>query len=140
MGSFLGPIEVLDTLDIEKTTMLLSKILRAADHPYLQGKGGRLPNNDLRLMQGLSIKSLKHHVALQPLMAIMAVGMTFVAFYCGRLASKTTDVNWTKAKDLGGHMGYYKARQFQWFNPSGKDYDKIAADRVARGEPVNYRE
>ena len=29
-------------------------------------------------------------------------------------------------------------RQFQWFNPSGKDYDKIAADRVARGE-VNYR-
>jgi len=37
-------------------------------------------------------------------------------------------------------MGYYKARQFQWFNPSGKDYDKIAADRVARGEPVNYRE
>ena len=71
-----------------------------------------------------------------------------------RLASKTTDVNWTKAKDLGDHMGYYKARsihnkpniqcihmfrQFQWFNPSGKDYDKIAADRVARGEPVNYR-
>ena len=29
-------------------------------------------------------------------------------------------------------------RQFQWFNPSGKDYDKIAADRVAKGE-VNYR-
>ena len=70
------------------------------------------------------------------------------------MASKTTDVNWTKAKDLGDHMGYYKARsihnrpniqcihmfrQFQWFNPSGKDYDKIAADRVARGEPVNYR-
>ena len=102
-----------------QTKMLLSKILRAADHPYLQGKGGRLvmikklrnykkfkiiniftskanvtgsrsfeiitsgtptskkikkkssdfcflqPNNDLRLMQGLSIKSLKHHVALQ---------------------------------------------------------------------------
>ena len=35
-------------------------------------------------MQGLSIKSLKHHVALQPLMAIMAVGMTFVAVYVGR--------------------------------------------------------
>ena len=118
-------------------------------------------------MQGLSLKSLKHHVALQPLMAIMAVGMTFVAVYVGRwffpttkwllwifalalfhlvspyhdicdrrsifvksfykieklgvpkkdvnvlfsrLASKTTDVNWTKAKDLGDHMGYYKAR------------------------------
>ena len=75
------------------------------------------------------------------------------------MASKTTDVNWTKAKDLGDHMGYYRTRsrtnihvvflkitknlietyrQFQWFNPSGKDYDKIAADRVAKGE-VNYR-
>ena len=29
-------------------------------------------------------------------------------------------------------------RQFQWFNPSGKDYEKIAADRVAKGE-INYR-
>ena len=78
--------------------MLLSKILRAADHPYLMGKGGRMvrkpqrrmriilsdvfyffkpenlenpkvlspqPNNDLKLMQGLSMASLKHHVALQ---------------------------------------------------------------------------
>ena len=36
--------------------------------------------------------------------------MLFVAAYIGRLASKTTDVNWTKAKDLGDHMGYYKAR------------------------------
>jgi len=25
------------------------------------------------------------------------------------------------------------------FNPSGKDYEEIAADRVARGE-INYRE
>ena len=68
------------------------------------------PNNDLKLMQGLSIKSLKHHVALQPLAVIMGVGIAFVAAYIGRLASKTTDVNWTKAKDLGDHMGYYKAR------------------------------
>ena len=36
--------------------------------------------------------------------------MLFVAAYIGRLASKTTDVNWTKAKDLGDHMGYYRAR------------------------------
>ena len=36
--------------------------------------------------------------------------MIFVAAYIGRLATKTTDVNWTKAKDLGDHMGYYKAR------------------------------
>ena len=42
------------------------------------------PNNDLRLMQGLSIKSLKHHVALQPLAIIMGVGIAFVAAYIGR--------------------------------------------------------
>ena len=40
----------------------------------------------------------------------MVGGMVFVAAYIGRLASKTTDVNWTKAKDLGDHMGYYRAR------------------------------
>ena len=36
--------------------------------------------------------------------------MIFVAAYIGRLASKTTDVNWVKARDLGDHMGYYRAR------------------------------
>ena len=40
----------------------------------------------------------------------MVGGMLFVAAYIGRLASKTTDVNWVKARDLGDHMGYYKAR------------------------------
>ena len=47
-------------------------------------------------MQGVTLKSLKHHKALQPLFFIMGAGMTFVALYIGRLASKTTDVNWTK--------------------------------------------
>ena len=78
-------------------------------------------------MQGMNLASLRHHVALQvpaalsyllrkstiffqPLAIIMAGGMLFVAVYCGRLASKTTDINWTKAKDLGDHMGYYKDR------------------------------
>lgn len=87
--------------------MILTKILNAADHPYLFNKGGRMvilidyhrhhdhhydqdhdsylqPNNDLKLMQGLSIKSLKHHVALQPLAIIMVGGMAFVAAYIGR--------------------------------------------------------
>ena len=27
---------------------------------------------------------------------------------CPRLAMKTTDVNWSKAKDMGDHMGYYE--------------------------------
>merc|ERR1712243_93977 len=53
--------------DVKPLTMFLSKILPAADHPYLFGKGGRTMNNSLSSMQGLTIKSLKHHTALQPL-------------------------------------------------------------------------
>ena len=97
--------------------MFLSKILRAADHPYLTGHGGRkvrnmesnpinayydiiayyhasiVPlllshsqaNNDIRTaMQGMTMKSIKHHVALQPLFVIMGVGITFVCLYVGR--------------------------------------------------------
>merc|ERR1712076_259445 len=109
----------------------LSRILRAADHPYLMGKGGRMPNN--QRPQGMTWASLKHHTALQPLMVIMAGGITFVALYCGRLASKTTDINWTKAKDLGDHMGYYHNRRFQWFNPNGHDYSHISTGFLDTG-------
>ena len=90
--------------------MFLSKFLSAADHPYLFGAGGRSANNSPSSMQGLTLKSLKHHTALQPLFIIMGVGIVFVAAYCGRLASKTTDVNWSKNKDLGDHMEYYNNR------------------------------
>eukprot|EP00092_Neocalanus_flemingeri_P008503 GFUD01009160.1.p1 GENE.GFUD01009160.1~~GFUD01009160.1.p1 ORF type:complete len:115 (+),score=30.66 GFUD01009160.1:143-487(+) len=114
--------------------MFLSKILSAADHPYLFGKGGRSLNNVPSHMQGMSIKSLKHHKALWPLFITMAGGIVFVCAYIGRLASKTTDVNWTKAKDIGDHMGYYNNRQFKWFNPKGLDYSTISDNRP------NYRD
>eukprot|EP00090_Calanus_glacialis_P030293 TRINITY_DN4882_c0_g1_i1.p1 TRINITY_DN4882_c0_g1~~TRINITY_DN4882_c0_g1_i1.p1 ORF type:complete len:117 (+),score=39.02 TRINITY_DN4882_c0_g1_i1:47-397(+) len=116
--------------------MFLSKILRAADHPYLEGPGGRKLNNKLSSLQGMSIKSLKHHTALQPLFVIMGAGIVFVVAYIGRLASKTTDINWTKAKDMGDHMGYYNNRQFKWFNPKGVDYSTISDKRQA----PNYRD
>jgi len=116
--------------------MFLSKILKAADHPMLMGKGGRMPNNEIRKMQGMNLASLRHHVALQPLAIIMVAGIGFVCLYIGRLASKTTDINWTKAKDMGDHMGYYKNKRFQLLNPHGYDYSKVSD---ARGAP-NYRE
>ena len=46
-----------------------------------------------------------------------------------RLASKTTDVNWSKKKDLADVVGYYENRQFKWFNPRGVDYSKLSDDR-----------
>ena len=66
-------------------------------------------NNAYTSMQGMTLKSLKHHVALQPLFVIMGVGITFVALYIGRLASKTTDVNWSK-NDMQKQYGYYENR------------------------------
>ena len=71
-------------------------------------------NNAYTSMQGMTLKSLKHHVALQPLFVIMGAGITFVALYIGRLASKTTDVNWTK-KDIEQQYGYYENRYRSYF-------------------------
>ena len=42
-------------------------------------------NNDIRTaMQGMTMKSIKHHVALQPLFVIMGAGIAFVCLYVGR--------------------------------------------------------
>ena len=41
-------------------------------------------NNPFTAMQGTTLKSLKHHTALQPLFIIMGAGIVFVALYCGR--------------------------------------------------------
>ena len=53
-----------------------------------------------------------------------------------RLAMKTTDVNWTKAKDMGDHMEYCNNKLFKWFNPAQVDYCTIYDKR---GAP-NYRD
>ena len=46
-----------------------------------------------------------------------------------RLASKTTDVNWSKQKDAAAPMNYYTNRQFKWFNPRGVDYSTLSNNR-----------
>ena len=86
--------------------MFLSKILSAAEHPYLFGKGGRMKNNgtpqvilkshNINIIlhtfifcQGLTIPTIKHHVALQPLFVIMGAGIIFVALYVGRSVTES---------------------------------------------------
>ena len=103
------------------------------------------------LCQGLTLPTIKHHVALQPLFVIMGAGIIFVAMYVGRsvtdmifvqdfvftncrLASKTTDVNWGKQKDHDKLHEYYNNRQFKWFNPRGVDYSHLSDNRP------NYRD
>jgi len=113
--------------------MFISRALRAIDHPYIMGKGGRMENNK-KPMQGLTMKSLAHHKALQPLFIIIGGGMVFVAAYCARLAIKTTDVNWSKVKDPADTYGYYDGKQFKFLNPAGVDYSRYGQDRP------NYKE
>eukprot|EP00088_Acartia_fossae_P064224 TRINITY_DN789_c0_g1_i2.p1 TRINITY_DN789_c0_g1~~TRINITY_DN789_c0_g1_i2.p1 ORF type:complete len:111 (-),score=38.77 TRINITY_DN789_c0_g1_i2:588-920(-) len=105
--------------------MFLSKILRAADHPYITQAGGRKANNVA--MQGMTAKSLRHHKALQPLFVIIGAGMVFVGAYCFRLAAFTTDVNWTKNKEQAHLYDYYTSRRFKFLNPTGTDYSKFDA-------------
>ena len=77
--------------------MLLSKLVRAIDHPYLKGKGGRLMNNKKiqvnnfksltkklvlpNEMQGMDMKSFNHHVGIQPLFAITGIALTFISSF-----------------------------------------------------------
>jgi len=74
-------------------------------------------------------------VSFDPLFVIMGVGIAFVTLYVGRLASKTTDINWSKNK-MEDQYGYYTNRQFKWFNPRGVDYSSISDKR---GAP-NYKD
>merc|ERR1712080_705822 len=73
-------------------------------------------------MAGMTLATLKHHTAIQPLFFIMACGITFVAAYCGRLALKGHDVNFSKTKDPLDPMSYYTIKQFKMFNPTNYDY------------------
>ena len=49
-------------------------------------------NNHVSAMQGLTLKSLRHHVALQPLFVIMGVGITFVSLYIGRWGNSPSKI------------------------------------------------
>eukprot|EP00093_Oithona_nana_P002990 02990.XXX_101774_101356_1 [CDS] Oithona nana genome sequencing. len=94
--------------------MRISNFLR-----YMDGPGGRRSQNGK--IQGMDLKSVKHHTALIPLFAIMGLGMTWVAYYCFRLASSTTDVNWKKVHTP---QEYYRNKQFKFYNSSGIDFEK----------------
>ena len=116
-------------MKFSKTSNILSAWNDA--NSYIYGSGSRTDNNSLKHMQGLSLKSLKHHKALQPLFIIMGGGMIFVAAYIGRLATKSTDINWTKEKDPLAVVDYYKNRQFKMLNPAGVDHSDLSDKRQA---------
>ncbi len=73
----------------------------------------------------MTIESLKKHKALIPLFVIMGAGIAFVAGYCVRLATRTTDVSWKKEEEP---YNAYKSKQFKFLNPSGVDYSKLGTE------------
>jgi hypothetical protein len=83
----------------------------------------------------MTLASLKHHVALQPLFAIMAGGVVFVAVYVGRLALKGPDVQW-KRHELNEPWDNLKDKQFKFFNPAGVDFSKFGTARPDYREGV----
>merc|ERR1711937_213969 len=94
---------------------------------YMQGKGSRAEINNIWI-QGMTGKSLKHHYALIPLFVIMAIGMAFVAAFCGRLAIYSPDTNWTR-DDYDNVAGYYAGKKHIFFNPYNIDFEKWAKER-----------
>ena len=61
-------------------------------------------------------------MALQPLFAIMAVGVIFVCTYTVRLATKTTDIAWVRHEDNPNNV--LSDKQFHMLNPAGYDLTK----------------
>jgi len=85
----------------------------------MKGRGAREFNNELH---HLNVAFLGHQKGLMPLFICGFGGSIFVACYIGRLAMKTTEVNWLKEKDLDVVHGRYTDKQFKLLNPGGHNY------------------
>jgi len=133
--------------------MFLSKILRGIDHPYLKGRGAREFNNELH---HLNMAFFRHQKGLAPLFLCGFGGCIFVMGYIGsnyalfrkllnlsekelkereeRLALKTTDVNWTKERDLDIVHSRYENKEFKFMNPGGYDHSQLNVNRPSYRE------
>ncbi|XP_033099243.1 cytochrome c oxidase subunit NDUFA4-like [Anneissia japonica] len=50
----------------------------------------------MTFMQGLSMKTLRHHYSLVPLFISVGAGALLAAYYLGRLAIKSPDASWDR--------------------------------------------
>ena len=115
-----------------KLKMHLSRLLKAIDHPYMKGKGGRLMNNSRKAMQGTDLASLKHHLGIQPLFAIFGTAITLTTAFALRKCVYSNDINWVKTKDLEDG-GFYR-EQPKLINV---DWEEQVEDRRSR---PNYKD
>lgn len=67
--------------------------------------------NNRKIPQGLTVKTLKHHYALVPLFFIMSLAMTWVVVFSARSLFKMHDVSLTKQEEPWER---YRHKQFRF--------------------------
>ena len=67
-------------------------------------------------MQGMTLQSIKKHYSLIPLFAVISAAMSVVVFYVIRLATYSTEVNWTKRSGENAPWNDYAAREYKLIN------------------------
>lgn len=80
--------------------------------------------SESRLMPGLTIRSLKKHPSLIPLLTFLGIGAGMAAFYVARLATRSPDVCWDKKNNP--YPWQKKDVNFQYkFYSDKMDYKKL---------------
>merc|ERR1712002_131222 len=86
----------------------------------------RRPNNLAKMMQGLTLASLKRHPALIPLYVCLGAGVAWSAFYTVRLATRNPDVSWNRSANDGQPQAEYAEKQYKFYSPI-RDYSTYRA-------------
>ena len=89
--------------------MLLSQLMKKADHPYMMGAGGRLRNNNPLKFNPWGLHTLRRHPAITPLTIIFTTAIFMDLCYVAYLMKKSDAINWTKSKQL--KEDFYNHRQ-----------------------------
>ena len=73
-------------------------------------------------------------MSLGPLFVVLGGGVTLVVAYAVRLATKSTDVQWTRNPE---GFNYYKDKNAKLLNLGPLD-SSHSADRLSKGTPVDH--
>ena len=84
---------------------------------YMTGPGGRLAQN--AKAPGMSMEEIKKHYSLIPIFVVLGVAVIVPALYCARLATKSTDVSFSKNV---APWDDYTDKAFKFINISGKEH------------------
>ncbi|XP_013778386.1 cytochrome c oxidase subunit NDUFA4-like [Limulus polyphemus] len=70
-----------------------------------------------------SLRSLRKHPSLVPLVATVGLGVVVASLYLGRLAVKSPEVSWNK-KQNPEPWNEYDKKQYKFYSPN-VDYEKL---------------